>query len=46
MSKILVVDLDETLTRGGEDRVKPHVRESLFSLKKSGWTLILATGRD
>ena len=46
MSKILVIDLDETLTRGGEDRVKPHVREALFSLKKSGWTLILATGRD
>ena len=42
----MVVDLDETLTRGGEDRVKPHVRKSLLSLKKSGWTLILATGRD
>ena len=45
-SKILVADLDGTLTRGGEDRIKPHVRRSLISARKSGWTLILATGRD
>ena len=45
-NKILVVDLDGTLTRGGEDLINPNVRASLFTLRNSGWTLILATGRD
>ena len=45
-NKVLVVDLDGTLTRGGEDRVKPNVKEALLTLRRSGWILILATGRD
>lgn len=45
-SRILVADLDGTLTRGGEDLLKPKVRRALTSLKDRGWTLILATGRD
>ena len=45
-SKILVADLDGTLTRGGEDLLKPEVKKALISLKDRGWTLILATGRD
>ena len=45
-SRVLVADLDGTLTRGGEDRLKPHVRGSLISARKAGWILILATGRD
>ncbi len=45
-SKVFVVDLDETLTEGGETRVKDNVRRSLIGLRDSGWTLILATGRD
>ncbi|RLG04452.1 MAG: hypothetical protein DRN54_00925 [Thaumarchaeota archaeon] len=45
-SRILVADLDGTLTRGGEDLLKPKVRKALTSLKDRGWTLILATGRD
>ncbi|MGB9960062.1 MAG: HAD hydrolase family protein [Candidatus Bathyarchaeales archaeon] len=46
MNNILVVDLDGTLTNGGEDPLKPHVKESLEYLRNCGWTLILATGRD
>ncbi len=45
-SRILVADLDGTLTRGGEDLLKPEVKRALISLKDRGWTLILATGRD
>lgn len=45
-SRILAADLDGTLTRGGEDTLKPRVREALLSLKRIGWKLILATGRD
>lgn len=45
-SKILVADLDGTLTRGGEDKIKPHLKRLLLSLRGRGWTLILATGRD
>ncbi|MEM4576326.1 MAG: HAD family hydrolase [Candidatus Nezhaarchaeales archaeon] len=45
-SKILVVDLDETLTRGGDDPLKPYIKESLLRLRNQGWTLVLATGRD
>lgn len=45
-NKILVTDLDGTLTRGGEEPIKSKVRESLLSLKNIGWTLVLATGRD
>ncbi|MEM3521473.1 MAG: HAD hydrolase family protein [Candidatus Bathyarchaeia archaeon] len=46
LNNVLVADLDGTLTNGGEDLVKPHVKESLLSIKSRGWTLILATGRD
>lgn len=46
LSKILVADLDGTLTRGGEDRLKPEVKKALTSLRDRGWILILATGRD
>ncbi len=45
-SRVFVVDLDETLTEGGEARVKEHVRRSLDRLKEEGWLLVLATGRD
>lgn len=45
-SKILAVDLDGTLTRGGEDEVKPCIRRALTSLREMGWMLILVTGRD
>ena len=45
-SRILVADLDGTLTRGGEDLLKPEVKRALISLKDRSWTLILATGRD
>lgn len=45
-NNILVVDLDGTLTNGGEDPLKPHVKESLAYVKNCGWMLILATGRD
>lgn len=40
------MDLDGTLTNGGEDPLKPHVKASLVYLKNCGWTLMLATGRD
>ena len=46
MSKALVLDLDGTLTRGGEDRLSRELRERLLELKRDGWVLILATGRD
>lgn len=46
MSKALVLDLDGTLTRGGEDRLSRELREKLLELKRDGWLLILATGRD
>lgn len=45
-SRILAVDLDGTLTRGGEDEVKPWIKKALTSLREMGWKLILATGRD
>lgn len=45
-SKILAVDLDRTLTQGGEDQVSPALRGLLERLKREGWTVILATGRD
>lgn len=45
-NNILVTDLDGTLTEGGEDPIKPKVKESLLYLKNSGWILVLATGRD
>ncbi|MEM3398129.1 MAG: HAD hydrolase family protein [Nitrososphaerota archaeon] len=45
-SKALVLDLDGTLTKGGEDRVTPELRNLLEQFKKAGWLLILATGRD
>ncbi|MEM4473741.1 MAG: HAD hydrolase family protein [Candidatus Bathyarchaeia archaeon] len=45
-NNILATDLDGTLTRGGDDPIKPQVKESLLHLKNSGWILILATGRD
>jgi phosphoglycolate phosphatase (TIGR01487 family) len=45
-NNVLVTDLDGTLTKGGEDLVKPHTRETLLSIKSRGWTLVLATGRD
>ncbi len=45
-SKVLVLDLDGTLTRGGEDRISRELRSMLLQFKKDGWILILATGRD
>lgn len=45
-SKIFVVDLDETLTRGGESRVERRVGDAVRSLRREGWVTILATGRD
>jgi len=46
LNKALVLDLDGTLTRGGEDRLSRELREKLLELKRDGWLLILATGRD
>jgi len=46
LCRALVLDLDGTLTRGGEDRVSEELRDKLLELKREGWVLILATGRD
>ncbi|MCL7383578.1 MAG: HAD hydrolase family protein [Thaumarchaeota archaeon] len=45
-NKALVLDLDGTLTKGGEDRLSRELRRMLLQFKKDGWILILATGRD
>lgn len=45
-NKVLVLDLDGTLTRGGEDRISRELRDMLSQFKEDGWILILATGRD
>ena len=45
-SKILALDLDETLTRGGEDTIREDVRKALMRMRKKSWALILTTGRD
>jgi len=44
--RALVLDLDGTLTKGGEDRISKELMEALLQFKKDGWMLILATGRD
>lgn len=41
-----MLDLDGTLTKGGEDRITTELRSMLAQFKKTGWLLILATGRD
>jgi len=46
LNRALVLDLDETLTRGGEDRLSEELRNKLLELKRNGWVLVLATGRD
>jgi hydroxymethylpyrimidine pyrophosphatase-like HAD family hydrolase len=46
LSRALVLDLDGTLTRGGEDRLSEELRSKLLELKRDGWVLVLATGRD
>lgn len=46
VDKALVLDLDGTLTRGGEDRISRELRNVLSQFRKDGWVLILATGRD
>ncbi|MCF8885560.1 MAG: HAD hydrolase family protein [Nitrososphaerota archaeon] len=45
-SRAIVLDLDGTLTKGGEERVAPELRSMLEQFKRDGWLLILATGRD
>ncbi len=45
-SKALILDLDGTLTKGGEDRISRELRNMLVDFKNNGWILILATGRD
>jgi len=44
--RILALDLDHTLTKGGEDRLSSTLRSMLEKLKKEGWVLVLVTGRD
>ena len=46
VGRALVLDLDGTLTRGGENRISKELKEALLRFKKDGWILILATGRD
>ncbi len=46
MHRALALDLDGTLTRGGEDRLSEELRDELLKLKRDGWVLILVTGRD
>jgi len=45
-NNILIVDLDGTLTKGGEDLIESRIKASLLSIKSCGWTIMLATGRD
>lgn len=45
-NKAIILDLDGTLTKGGEDRISGKLKSALEDFKRDGWMLILATGRD